>query len=162
MASSSTVKLAGMHSGRGQPLSEGHVLVVDPPMTVTPMAVEDQKAVGPMVALAPVVDLAPVGPRQGEDQGLIVVVVTATVVTASMVTSGRGQVVVGVHLMMLLVHLMVTPHGVAMSPVSVRGAVGLASVVTSVAMALNGRQVVLVSGHGSGRSGHLVEARDCH
>ena len=121
---------------------------------VTP--IEDQKAVGPMVALAPVVDLAPVGPRQGEDQGLIVVVVTA-----SMVTSGRGQVVVGVHLMMLLVHLMVvTPHGVAMSPVSVWGAVGLASVVTSVAMALNGRQVVLVSGHGSGRSSHLVEARN--
>ena len=149
-----------MHSGRCQPLSEGHVLVVDPPMTVTPMAVEDQKAVGPMVTLAPVVDLAPVGPRQGEDQGLIVVVVTATVVTSSVVT--RGQVVVGVHLMMLLVHLMVTPHGVAMSPVSVRGAVGLASVVTSMAMALNGRQVVLVSGHGSGRSGHLVEARDYH
>ena len=151
-----------MHSGRCQPLSEGHVLVVDPSMTVTPVAVEDQKAVGPMVALAPVVDLAPVGPRQGEDQGLIVVVVTATVVTSSVVTSGRGQVVVGVHLMMLLVHLMVTPHGVAMSPVSVRGAVGLASVVTSVAMALNGRQVVLVSGHGSGRSGHLVEARNYH
>ena len=151
-----------MHSGRCQPLSEGHVLVVDPSMTVTPVAVEDQKAVGPMVALAPVVDLAPVGPRQGEDQGLIVVVVTATVVTSSVVTSGRGQVVVGVHLMMLLVHLMVTPHGVAMSPVSVRGAVGLASVVTSVAMALNGRQVVLVSGHGSGRSGHLVEARNHH
>ena len=130
---------------------------------VTP--IEDQKAVGPMVALAPVVDLAPVGPRQGEDQGLIVVVVTATVVTASMVTSGRGQVVVGVHLMMLLVHLMVvTPHGgVAMSPVSVWGAVGLASVaMTSVAVALNGRQVVLVSGHGSGRSSHLVEARDYH
>ena len=151
-----------MHSGRCQPLSEGHVLVVDPSMTVTPVAVEDQKAVGPMVALAPVVDLAPVGPRQGEDQGLIVVVVTATVVTSSVVTSGRSQVVVGVHLMMLLVHLMVTPHGVAMSPVSVRGAVGLASVVTSVAMALNGRQVVLVSGHGSGRSGHLVEARNYH
>ena len=152
-----------MHSGRCQPLSEGHVLVVDPSMTVTPVAVEDQKAVGPMVALAPVVDLAPVGPRQGEDQGLIVVVVTATVVTSSVVTSGRSQVVVGVHLMMLLVHLMVmTPHGVAMSPVSVRGAVGLASVVTSVAMALNGRQVVLVSGHGSGRSGHLVEARNHH
>ena len=151
-----------MHSGRCQPLSEGHVLVVDPSMTVTPVAVEDQKAVGPMVALAPVVDLAPVGPRQGEDQGLIVVVVTATVVTSSVVTSGRGQVVVGVHLMMLLVHLMVTPHEVAMSPVSVRGAVGLASVVTSVAMALNGRQVVLVSGHGSGRSSHLVEARNYH
>ena len=134
------MKLAGMHSGRCQPLSEGHVLVVDPSMTVTPVAVEDQKAVGPMVALAPVVDLAPVGPRQGEDQGLIVVVVTATVVTSSVVTSGRGQVVVGVHLMMLLVHLMVTPHGVAMSPVSVWGAVGLASVaMTSVAVALNGR-----------------------
>ena len=131
-------------------------------MTVTPVAIEDQEAIGPMVALAPVVDLAPVGPRQGEDQGLIVVVVTATVVTSSVVTSGRGQVVVGVHLMMLLVHLMVTPHGVAMSPVSVWGAVGLASVVTSVAMALNGRQVVLVSGHGSGRSSHLVEARNYH
>ena len=86
VVASTTVKLACMHSGRCQPLSEGHVLVVDPSMTVTPMAVEDQKAVGPMVALAPVVDLAPVGPRQGEDQGLVIVVVTATV----MVTSGRG------------------------------------------------------------------------
>ena len=133
-------------------------------MTVTPVAIEDQKAIGPMVALAPVVDLTSVGTRQGEDQWLIaVVVVTARVVTSSVVTSGRGQVVVGVHLMMLLVHLMVTPHGVAMSPVSVWRAVGLASVaMTSVAVALNGRQVVLVSGHGSGRSGHLVEARNHH